>query len=120
MSVQKSLPLSFGHHVPLHHFPNDARDKAVAPRVGDDPATPLQLVERGIQGRPHESRRPADAVRRYALTEDGGATRGVDRKSTRLNSSHVRISYAVFCLKKKKKTYTIHFAVTRLYFSVSA
>src|SRR5690554_781330 len=27
---------------------------------------------------------------------------GVDRKSTRLNSSHVRISYAVFCLKKKK------------------
>src|SRR3989442_3026946 len=29
-----------------------------------------------------------------------------DRKSTRLNSSHVRISYAVFCLKKKKKTQT--------------
>src|SRR6266498_2720948 len=29
---------------------------------------------------------------------------GGDRKSTRLNSSHVRISYAVFCLKKKKKT----------------
>src|SRR3989442_4896359 len=27
---------------------------------------------------------------------------GLDRKSTRLNSSHVRISYAVFCLKKKK------------------
>src|SRR3989442_3584138 len=29
-----------------------------------------------------------------------------DRKSTRLNSSHVRISYAVFCLKKKKTTTT--------------
>src|SRR5690554_7090584 len=29
-----------------------------------------------------------------------------DRKSTRLNSSHVRISYAVFCLKKKKKIQT--------------
>src|SRR5436305_4378960 len=28
-----------------------------------------------------------------------------DRKSTRLNSSHVRISYAVFCLKKKNETY---------------
>src|SRR5437667_7663841 len=28
---------------------------------------------------------------------------GVDRKSTRLNSSHITISYAVFCLKKKKK-----------------
>src|SRR5690606_41529171 len=33
-----------------------------------------------------------------------GATRlNLDRKSTRLNSSHVKISYAVFCLKKKKK-----------------
>src|SRR5699024_11495341 len=30
-----------------------------------------------------------------------------DRKSTRLNSSHVSISYAVFCLKKKKKICTI-------------
>src|SRR2546430_8925583 len=30
---------------------------------------------------------------------------GVDRKSTRLNSSHSQISYAVFCLKKKKKSY---------------
>src|SRR5690606_39502636 len=29
--------------------------------------------------------------------------RELDRKSTRLNSSHVKISYAVFCLKKKKK-----------------
>src|SRR2546430_14444107 len=29
---------------------------------------------------------------------------GVDRKSTRLNSSHSQISYAVFCLKKKKQT----------------
>src|SRR5690554_6983193 len=31
-------------------------------------------------------------------------SRGPNRKSTRLNSSHVRISYAVFCLKKKKKS----------------
>src|SRR5690349_23818199 len=31
-----------------------------------------------------------------------------DRKSTRLNSSHVEISYAVFCLKKKKLTYKYH------------
>src|SRR5256885_5018963 len=32
-------------------------------------------------------------------------TRGIDRKSTRLNSSHLVISYAVFCLKKKKTTH---------------
>src|SRR5688572_32062294 len=34
----------------------------------------------------------------------GGRPEGIDRKSTRLNSSHSQISYAVFCLKKKKKT----------------
>src|SRR3712207_8966412 len=33
-----------------------------------------------------------------------GALKDVDRKSTRLNSSHANISYAVFCLKKKKYT----------------
>src|SRR2546426_6022793 len=32
----------------------------------------------------------------------GGRTATIDRKSTRLNSSHLVISYAVFCLKKKK------------------
>src|SRR3989442_8402087 len=36
-----------------------------------------------------------------------------DRKSTRLNSSHVRISYAVFCLKKKKMIAAIHQLVKR-------
>src|SRR3989442_9418461 len=44
----------------------------------------------------------------YQVPKFNGATteqwdRDGDRKSTRLNSSHVRISYAVFCLKKKKK-----------------
>src|SRR3989442_7513384 len=38
---------------------------------------------------------------------DADAQLQLDRKSTRLNSSHVRISYAVFCLKKKKQNYTI-------------
>src|SRR5688572_31635427 len=33
-----------------------------------------------------------------------GELKALDRKSTRLNSSHSQISYAVFCLKKKKKT----------------
>src|SRR2546430_7126787 len=35
--------------------------------------------------------------------EAGGLAHAADRKSTRLNSSHSQISYAVFCLKKKKK-----------------
>src|SRR6266496_5078410 len=42
------------------------------------------------------------------LVPDGGNYRHPDRKSTRLNSSHVEISYAVFCLKKKKKTKNIY------------
>src|SRR6266853_5892165 len=36
-----------------------------------------------------------------------------DRKSTRLNSSHSQISYAVFCLKKKKKQNTIKYCTNR-------
>src|SRR5689334_23522667 len=51
----------------------------------------------------HPAQRPVDLL-------DGGGGRGrqrqvalPDRKSTRLNSSHSSISYAVFCLKKKKK-----------------
>src|SRR2546422_1727018 len=39
-----------------------------------------------------------------ALSECGRVGTRQDRKSTRLNSSHGYISYAVFCLKKKKKT----------------
>src|SRR5690348_17740189 len=42
----------------------------------------------------HRDLKPANIL----VTADGG-----DRKSTRLNSSHPSISYAVFCLKKKKK-----------------
>src|SRR5688572_31019045 len=38
-----------------------------------------------------------------------------DRKSTRLNSSHSQISYAVFCLKKKKKKPRTHKEITQLY-----
>src|SRR5690349_23263673 len=39
----------------------------------------------------------------WTLVEDGALTFSEDRKSTRLNSSHVEISYAVFCLKKKTR-----------------
>src|SRR5437868_13273456 len=49
-------------------------------------------------------RRPLEEIR-----ESG------DRKSTRLNSSHVSISYAVFCLKKKKTKHTIYILVTDNY-----
>src|SRR2546429_3549853 len=49
------------------------------------------------------------------VPDRGGPVRGgvVDRKSTRLNSSHGYISYAVFCLKKKKKTENSQAAASR-------
>src|SRR3712207_8840828 len=55
--------------------------------------------------------RPAGRARRgavAALVPPQGAEGGRDRKSTRLNSSHANISYAVFCLKNK-----IYFAMIR-------
>src|SRR5690554_7506338 len=44
-----------------------------------------------------------------------GALTVTDRKSTRLNSSHVRTSYAVFCLKKKKQTQTTCSVLTKVH-----
>src|SRR3712207_9014488 len=68
---------------------------ARAPHLGED-----------VVGRPVD-----DAV--YALHVGGRE----DRKSTRLNSSHANISYAVFCLKKKNR-YTILYSLTLSYTSL--
>src|SRR3712207_8350610 len=59
-------------------------------------------AEHGVLGldRPHAER---DHVHR-AAAHAAAVQLGQDRKSTRLNSSHANISYAVFCLKKKKHT----------------
>src|SRR5690606_40791746 len=63
-------------------------------------------------GNRHDFYRPGYRLPRAFLASDHhcsepGQVAGIrirgDRKSTRLNSSHVKISYAVFCLKKKKK-----------------
>src|SRR5690349_22530753 len=53
------------------------------------------LFRSGGARRDRRERQPAGGGRRAAAGRE-------DRKSTRLNSSHVEISYAVFCLKKKK------------------
>src|SRR5688572_32420809 len=52
----------------------------------------------------HEAERQPERQRDRDFRRAGeGPAQPVDRKSTRLNSSHSQISYAVFCLKKKKK-----------------
>src|SRR5690606_40696337 len=64
----------------------------------DDAGTGLVRLEA------HTGRGPIprdDVAAVLAELVDTPATAGLDRKSTRLNSSHVKISYAVFCLKKK-------------------
>src|SRR2546422_10715211 len=52
---------------------------------------------------PDARRSPSQARPPRATVRPAGSEPGADRKSTRLNSSHGYISYAVFCLKKKKK-----------------
>src|SRR5689334_23661452 len=63
----------------------------------------LPISRSGRRGRPREGRSNTDdALRPRTSWSDGTTWNGGDRKSTRLNSSHSSISYAVFCLKKKK------------------
>src|SRR5258708_9735205 len=65
-------------------------------------ALPISEVPHGLE---HPlARLGRDAHRSLHAVEDSGDGALRDRKSTRLNSSHQIISYAVFCLKKKKKT----------------
>src|SRR5437773_5043387 len=54
---------------------------------------------------PHRPR--TDGRDRNARDRPSRRTERTDRKSTRLNSSHITISYAVFCLKKKKRPINI-------------
>src|SRR5690606_41291198 len=97
------LSSCYGHHHDLRSFPtrrsSDLTDRVAVLddgvrrirvwRRADDPALPgLRSVLD-----------PAVVARWLGATDGVRVT--LDRKSTRLNSSHVKISYAVFCLKKK-------------------
>src|SRR5205807_9334556 len=73
----------------------------VEPRLGNvEVEPPLGVADRAAG---HRERRLGRRRRGAARLRH---SRGGDRKSTRLNSSHLVISYAVFCLKKKNPTYT--------------
>src|SRR5690606_41356586 len=71
-------------------------------------ALPICPGQRGPPGPrrrqvPRRAARQRDPLPRPDQQLHPHPARNLDRKSTRLNSSHVKISYAVFCLKKKKK-----------------
>src|SRR5206468_11535950 len=84
----KIYTLSLHDALPIYHHRQCRYD-------GCDRAAPPRASRRSIASRSLISR-----ASRAAFTS---RTSGKDRKSTRLNSSHDQISYAVFCLKKKKK-----------------
>src|SRR2546427_5936910 len=68
-------------------------------RSSHDPRRQRHRVARPASPRPRHPSRAGNAPFGGILAGAGGG--GGDRKSTRLNSSHSQISYAVFCLKKK-------------------
>src|SRR6266498_2093808 len=88
--------------------PDASRVKAspLAKRIAKDVGVDLKLVQgSGPGGRViKRDLEGASATAPVAPASAVPRTADRDRKSTRLNSSHVRISYAVFCLKKKKNT----------------
>src|SRR5439155_12960219 len=87
LSLHDALPIS-----------SPSRGRGRAPRLGAD----VGRAPRGVLARPLVQVQ----VEARGLRAGGPAcARPPDRKSTRLNSSHVAISYAVFCLKKKKTIY---------------
>src|SRR5207249_10067711 len=100
-----------------HRRPVPAAAHALPARAVGDPGPAHERVERacvlpraGTGAEPQPALRPApgpDLPRPGRLQKRQRCARPRhgrrDRKSTRLNSSHVSISYAVFCLKKKKK-----------------
>src|SRR3712207_8989200 len=71
--------------------------------LGVKERTTERLADRRLVGREVAGarQRHGGRVEVAALEQRGPALEQVDRKSTRLNSSHANISYAVFCLKKK-------------------
>src|SRR5690625_5453775 len=95
--------------------PNPSRRRILAPAIRDPPHVREQFGEGDGRDRdaPRERSEPIDdsSLRRRPedLRDHVRIEDDQDRKSTRLNSSHVAISYAVFCLKKKnKKIYQDH------------
>src|SRR2546430_13223411 len=83
----------------LFRSPKDVRRYALLGNGGNDLSRGFNILTQT------ESETGGSEWRSVSVDED----RFVDRKSTRLNSSHSQISYAVFCLKKKNtRVYTVY------------
>src|SRR5439155_25066251 len=105
LRVSTTSHFFFSNHTPTTHLYtlslHDALPIFPRNRHGDD-----VRVRVGVHDRHHGNAELVRLVDRDALLlrvhHEQRPRQAADRKSTRLNSSHVAISYAVFCLKKKK------------------
>src|SRR5690606_42112309 len=101
------LFLCSGDHRDLHSFPT-RRSSDLRSGVGSLFFEPIKVPVISFKGLPLPSRTGLASIITKSLSLSSNFQSSLiyskeDRKSTRLNSSHVKISYAVFCLKKKKK-----------------
>src|SRR5690606_41554562 len=105
-------------HRVLHSFPtrrsSDLRAGPEPPAVRMRPIISIAPPNVSARKKIH-ARQTRWKVRNHcaAATSGAGNPRGSDRKSTRLNSSHVKTSYAVFCLKKKKRQVSHTLKITK-------
>src|SRR5690606_42123871 len=93
--------LLFTHTAPPQLYTLSLHD--ALPISSSTPWTPARCASRRPSTRCRaRTTRASTATARRSTSSSASGPRSSDRKSTRLNSSHVKISYAVFCLKKKK------------------
>src|SRR5690606_40286259 len=92
-SLHDALPIS----VDVHHVPGDERST-----VGQQERREVRQLP--VLADPAEGHPLLEHLRDLRRRHQAAPSALGDRKSTRLNSSHVQISYAVLCLKKKNKT----------------
>src|SRR5690606_40439799 len=98
-------------HPHLHSFPTRRSSDLVTLKhflesrvqvlIRESLEQPFSLLGRLLVGEPYLQNEVEFAAGSAAVNEASDRLLAKDRKSTRLNSSHVKISYAVFCLKKK-------------------
>src|SRR5688500_19773341 len=94
------------HHPDLHSFPTRRSSDLISIRIAAE-GTELFVRMPALSGNEYNRYALGPEVRYYRDSMNR-LVRQIDRKSTRLNSSHLVISYAVFCLKKKRQRREMH------------
>src|SRR5207249_10909019 len=107
LSCDDSCTRSYTLHIPFFFFycSRPHRDLHSFPTRRSSDLADFEGERRALEAAPEVDREGGGVLPEVREQVESGVAEP-DRKSTRLNSSHVSISYAVFCLKKKKKNTT--------------